>query len=133
MRAMIAVLMFALACGGSKDSETGAETGTGAAGSSSSSSSSTDAPTTGEAQSPEHPSGDSCPLLGLYVECDGGGRTYCDEFAGELRFGPCLAELACELSGPAYCERHCELVDGVPTWIEDGENCGMTSSASDSA
>ena len=54
---------------------------------------------------------------GRFVDCNGGGRTYCDEIGGALRFGPCLDEPACDINGSAECDRHCELVDGVPTWI----------------
>jgi hypothetical protein len=66
------------------------------------------------------PVGASCPLRGLYVDCevDGAkGRSFCDESAGGLKFGACVLQPECELAGSAYCEKRCELIDGAPTWV----------------
>ena len=116
MRPAILLLTLALACGGEDSTDTGtADTSAGTA-------TTTVAPTTGTGD-PGSPSGESCPLLGLFVACDGGGTTYCDTIDGALRFGPCIAEVACDLAGPLSCDKHCELVDGVPTWIVD-DACG---------
>lgn len=63
------------------------------------------------------PSGEPCPLVGLYVACerDGAeGLRFCDEFDGALEYGGCVLGVACELSTLDVCEP-CELVDGVPT------------------
>ena len=128
---MSMVLTLALACGGegTTDAETGSDDSMGDASGDAPTTSPTTtpstSPTTGTGD-PEHPSGQSCPLVGFFVECDGGGRTYCDEIAGVLRFGPCIDEAVCDISGSPSCDRHCELVDGVPTWVPDEDNCGET-------
>lgn len=65
------------------------------------------------------PSG-PCPLEGMYEACvvDGvEGVSYCDEIDGELQWGPCLLELACELGESLEGCQSCTLVDGVPTVI----------------
>ncbi len=116
MRAAIVALMLVLACGGE---------GTKGTVSGSSSDTASTAPTT-DPGDPDHPSGASCPLVGLFVDCASGGQTYCDEIDGALRFGPCITEPVCDISGSPSCEMHCELVDGVPTWISDENGCATS-------
>lgn len=68
------------------------------------------------------PSGTTCPLRGMYVPCltDGAeGRAFCDMIGGEQVFGPCLVDPECELAGDLSCGMHCELIEGVPTWVQD--------------
>jgi hypothetical protein len=69
------------------------------------------------------PSGRSCPLVGLFVDCEQGGQTYCDDIDGALRFGPCLDEVACDIAGGLSCDGYCDLIDGVPTYIVK-DDCG---------
>lgn len=71
--------------------------------------------------------GTECPLQGMYDACgiDGGvGRIYCDNFGGDLLWGPCLAEWDCELDqGGGSCET-CQLLDGKPTiFVITGPYC----------
>jgi hypothetical protein len=124
MRPAIVLSLLLLACG------TGSSGSEGASSDAPATTTTTTTPTTGTSVDP--PSGRSCPLLGLYVECEGGGRTYCDEFAGALRFGPCLDALDCDLSADGSCDGRCELIAGVPTWIADSDGCGESNGATDS-
>lgn len=79
-----------------------------------------DPPAPGDGCAPKEPApgspGAECPLKGMYRPC-AGGVTFCDQFGGELVFGPCVAEPACELAGDELCDMRCELVEGVPTWV----------------
>ncbi len=121
--AAVAVAVAVACGGGSRDSEDGSETA--------GVTEATDtAATTGSQSQP--PSGQGCPLVGFYVACEGGGgQTFCDEIDGALRFGPCIEAPACDISGSASCDGHCELVAGVPTWVpEDG--CFTSSVETDS-
>ncbi|PCC75325.1 hypothetical protein SAMN02745121_03950 [Nannocystis exedens] len=64
--------------------------------------------------------GDPCPLVGLNLPCEqngSAGLTYCDDIGGSVRFGPCIAEPDCDLLAAA-CEGTCQLLEGVPTWVE---------------
>jgi hypothetical protein len=126
VRAAPALLALVLACGGGGDDtpgndDTGGDSDTPMTG--------TDGPvTTGTSLTDgDGPSGEPCPLIGLYVECGADGRTYCDEIAGSLQFGPCLTELECTLLEDQTCTMRCELVDGVPTWIPQ-DICGSEES-----
>ncbi|HEY8374927.1 MAG TPA: hypothetical protein VIK91_00505 [Nannocystis sp.] len=76
-------------------------------------------PTTGEG-----PSG-ACVLEGLFEECKVGGVAgvaYCDVIGGELKWGPCVTNPACELNEPLVGCQVCTLVEGVPT-IEGSPTC----------
>jgi hypothetical protein len=119
----VAVVTLVLACGGSsKDSEGGSETAGGTEATET-------AVTTGS--NSQAPSGQSCPLVGFFVACEGGGQTFCDQIDGALRFGPCVDPPACDISGSASCDGHCELVEGVPTFVPD-EGCFTSSVETDS-
>lgn len=108
---LVLLVPLALACDGGDDDD---DTGTTAA---TESIATTTSPTTTQATGADSPTGMACPLLGLYVECGDDGRTYCDAIAGALQYGPCLTELACDITEPEDCFSRCELVDGVPTKI----------------
>ncbi len=120
MRPALALSLLLLACNTGSSGDAG---------------STTEAPSTAAAASTtgDPPSGRGCPLPGLYVECDGGGRTYCDEIDGALRFGPCLDAVDCDLSSSASCNGSCELIDGVPTYVPPDGGCATSSNQTDSA
>lgn len=85
---------------------------------------STSTPTTDATTSSTGPSG-SCPLAGMFLECTAGGLeglAYCDEIGGELKWGPCLTDPACELGGFLPGCQSCALIEGVPT-IEGSPTC----------
>jgi hypothetical protein len=62
------------------------------------------------------PSG-SCPLEGMFVACAEGGVAYCDDIDGEIQWGSCLSNVACEVGETIVGCQSCTLEEGVPTVI----------------
>jgi len=83
-----------------------------------------DGTTTADATDDTGPSG-PCVLEGMFEACTEGGTegvAYCDEIDGELQWGPCLDDVACELGESLQGCQRCTLVEGVPT-VEGSPTC----------
>jgi hypothetical protein len=68
--------------------------------------------------------GKSCELVGETMSCGEGGVAFCDDFAGDLEWGPCIDETTVECTpeeASGGCST-CVLYGGIPYW--DQSDCG---------